>query len=79
MGFPGPGVINGREPTHGYWEPNLGPLQEQPVLSSSTRLVFEDRVSRSLGYFELIPCLTFGVISMCHQQLFFLLRQGLTM
>lgn len=47
--FFGPGVIKGCEPTYGYWEPNPGPLQEQPMLltteapSSLTRLVLETR------------------------------------
>ena len=27
----GPGVTDGCEPLCGYWEPNLDPLQEQPV------------------------------------------------
>ena len=28
-------VTDGFEPPHGYWESNLGPLEEQPVLLST--------------------------------------------
>lgn len=31
-GFPGIGVTGGCEPTHGYWEPILGSLQEWQML-----------------------------------------------
>jgi hypothetical protein len=32
IGFPGLGVTDGCEPPCGYWEPNLGSLEEQSVL-----------------------------------------------
>lgn len=30
IGSPGVGVTDDKEPSCGYWEPNSGPLQEQP-------------------------------------------------
>lgn len=32
---PGPGVADGYEPPHGFWEPNSSPLQGQQVLLTS--------------------------------------------
>jgi hypothetical protein len=32
VGHPGPGVTDGCELPGGFWETNLGPLEEEPVL-----------------------------------------------
>lgn len=40
IGCPGTGVTDAYKQTCGYWEPNLGPLQEQQILSLSCFLQF---------------------------------------